>query len=46
MPINLDQIEYLDHLDKISTFKKEFYIRDTNLIYLDGNCTKLFLSEL
>ena len=37
MPIDSAQIKNLDQLDKISTFIKEFYIRDSSLIYLDGN---------
>ncbi len=37
MPIDSNQIKDLDQIDKISTFKKEFYIPDSSLIYLDGN---------
>ena len=37
MPIGSNQIKYLDQLDKTSTFRKEFYIHDSDLIYLDGN---------
>ena len=37
MPIGSNQIKDLDQLDKTSTFRKEFYIHDSSLIYLDGN---------
>ena len=37
MPIGSNQIKDLDQLDKTSTFRKEFYIHDSGLIYLDGN---------
>ena len=37
MPIDSKQIDDLDLLDKTSTFRKEFYIHDSGLIYLDGN---------
>ena len=37
MPIGSNQIKDLDQLDKTSTFRKEFYIHDSDLIYLDGN---------
>ena len=37
MPIGSNQIKGLDLLDKTSTFRKEFYIHDSGLIYLDGN---------
>ena len=37
MPIGSNQIKDLDLLDKTSTFRKEFYIHDSGLIYLDGN---------
>ena len=37
MPIGSNQIKDLDQLDKTSTFRKEFYIYDSGLIYLDGN---------
>ena len=37
MSIDSNQIKDLDLLDKISTFRKEFYFHDSSLIYLDGN---------
>ena len=37
MPIDLNQIKYLDQQDKISIFRKKFHIHDSSLIYLDGN---------
>ena len=37
MPISSNQIKDLDLLDKTSTFREEFYIHDSGLIYLDGN---------
>ena len=37
MPISSNQIKDLDLLDKTSTFRKEFYVHDSALIYLDGN---------
>ena len=37
MPIGSNQIKDLDQTDKTSTFRKEFYIHDSSLIYLDGN---------
>ena len=35
MPIGSNQIKDLDQLDKTSSFRKEFYIHDSSLIYLD-----------
>ena len=37
MPIGSNQIKDLDQIDNTSTFRKEFYIHDSGLIYLDGN---------
>ena len=37
MPNDSNHIKDLDLLDKTSTFRKEFYIHDSSLIYLDGN---------